>query len=112
MSSPTHYKVKAKAIKRILDSPTIVIMSVEGVHLEPTLESVGGQCAGDGAGEEGEERRQHQSRHPATLSANIRQVIMGLQVQIIERLAPLRDLALKSASEYLNSWDKQFLLHI
>ena len=65
MSSPTHYKVKAKAIKRILDSPTIVIMSVEGVHLEPTLESVGGQCAGDGAGEEGEERRQHQSRHPA-----------------------------------------------
>ena len=33
MSSPTHYKVKAKAIKRILDSPTIVIMSVEGVHI-------------------------------------------------------------------------------
>ena len=107
MSSPTHYKVKAKAITRILDSPTIVIM-----HLEPTLESVGGQCAGDGAGEEGEERRQHQSRHPATLSANIRQVILGLQVQIIERLAPLRDLELKSASEYLNSWDKQFLLYI
>ena len=29
MSSPTHYKVKAKAIKRILDSPTIVIMGVD-----------------------------------------------------------------------------------
>ena len=29
MSSPTHYKVKAKAIKRILDSPTIVIMSAD-----------------------------------------------------------------------------------
>ena len=71
-------------------------------YLKHTLESVGGHDAGDGAGEEGEERRQHQSRHPATLSANIRQVILSLQLQIINRHPPPRDLAfsLKSYSEY------------